>query len=39
VAVLSGGFERELLAKSEFLFDDITHIVDELKRLDDYFDD
>ena len=39
VAVLSGGFERELLAKSEFLFDDITRIVDELKRLDDYFDD
>ena len=39
VAVLSGGFERELLAKSEFLFDDITRIVDELIRLDDYFDD
>jgi len=39
VAVLSGGFERELLAKSEFLFDDVTRIVDELKRLDDYFDD
>lgn len=39
VAVLSGGFERELLAKSEFLFDDVAHIVDELKRLDDYFDD
>ena len=39
VAVLSGGFERELLAKSEFLFDDVTRIVDELKQLDDYFDD
>ena len=39
VAVLSGGFERELLAKSEFLFDDVTQIVGELKRLDDYFDD
>jgi len=30
VAVLSGGFERELLAKSEFLFDDVTQIVGEL---------
>jgi HAD superfamily hydrolase (TIGR01549 family) len=39
VAVLSGGFERELLAKSEFLFDDVTRIVAELKQLDDYFDD
>jgi HAD superfamily hydrolase (TIGR01549 family) len=39
VAVLSGGFERELLAKAEFLFDDVTHIVDALKRLDDYFAD
>jgi hypothetical protein len=39
VAVLSGGFERELLAKSEFLFDDVTQIVGELTRLDDYFDD
>ena len=39
VAVLSGGFERELLAKSEFLFDDVTQIAEELKRLDDYFDE
>lgn len=39
VAVLSGGFERELLAKSEFLFDDVTQIVGELKRLDEYFDE
>jgi len=39
VAVRSGGFERELLVKSEFLFDDVTRIVEELKRLDEYFDD
>ena len=39
VAVRSGGFEPELLAKAEFLFDDITQIVPELKRLDEYFAD
>ncbi|HKR64614.1 MAG TPA: HAD family hydrolase [Thermoanaerobaculia bacterium] len=37
VAVLSGGFARELLKKAEFLFDDISAMVRELDRIDDYF--
>jgi len=37
VALLSGGFARELLAKAEFLFDDIGVMVKELDRIDDYF--
>ena len=37
VAVASGGFPRELLAKAEFLFDDVTAMVRELDRIDDYF--
>jgi HAD superfamily hydrolase (TIGR01549 family) len=37
VAVSSGGFPRELLAKAEFLFDDVSAIVRELDRIDEYF--
>jgi HAD superfamily hydrolase (TIGR01549 family) len=37
VAVLSGGFPRERLAKAEFLFDDVSAMVRELDRIDDYF--
>lgn len=37
VAVLSGGFARELLKKAEFLFDDISAMVRELDRIDEYF--
>ena len=36
-AVLSGGFPRESLAKAEFLFDDISAMVKELNRIDEYF--
>ena len=37
VALLSGGFSRELLAKAEFLFDDIAAMVKEIDRIDEYF--
>ncbi|HEX2122404.1 MAG TPA: HAD family hydrolase [Thermoanaerobaculia bacterium] len=37
VAVLSGGFPRAQLAKAEFLFDDISAMVKELDRIDEYF--
>ena len=36
-AVLSGGFERELLSKAEFLFDDVGQMVREIDRIDAYF--
>lgn len=36
-ALLCGGFERELLSKAEFLFDDIPSMVKELDRIDEYF--
>jgi hypothetical protein len=36
-AVLSGGFERELLTKAEFLFDDVGELVREIDRIDEYF--
>lgn len=36
-AVLSGGFERELLTKAEFLFDDVGELVREIDRVDGYF--
>ncbi|HYH09881.1 MAG TPA: HAD family hydrolase [Thermoanaerobaculia bacterium] len=36
-AVLCGGFPRESLAKAEFLFDDVTAMVKELERIDEYF--
>lgn len=38
-AVLSGGFERELLAKAEWLFDDVAQFVREIDSIDDYFSD
>ncbi len=38
VALLSGGFPRELPAKAEFLFDDLTTMLKELDRVDEYFD-
>jgi HAD superfamily hydrolase (TIGR01549 family) len=36
-AVLSGGFERELLTNAEFLFDDVEEMVREIDRIDAYF--
>lgn len=36
-AVLCGGFPRESLAKAEFLFDDVSAMVKELDRIDEYF--
>jgi len=36
-AVLSGGFERELLTKAEFLFDDVGELVRKIDRIDEYF--
>jgi len=37
IAVLSGGFPREQLAKAEYLFPDVGAMVKELDRLDEYF--
>lgn len=39
VALLSGGFPREQLAKAEFLFDGVVAMVKELDRIDEYFRD
>jgi HAD superfamily hydrolase (TIGR01509 family) len=36
-AVLCGGFERELLAKAEFLYDDTEDIVRKIDEVDAYF--
>ena len=36
-ALLCGGFAREMLAKAEFLFDDIPAFMKELDRIDEYF--
>lgn len=36
-AVLCGGFERELLAKAEFLFDDVEELVRKIDTIDEYF--
>jgi HAD superfamily hydrolase (TIGR01549 family) len=36
-AVLSGGFERKVLTKAEFLFDDVEELEREIDRVDDYF--
>jgi HAD superfamily hydrolase (TIGR01549 family) len=36
-AVLSGGFERELLARAEFVFDDVQQLEREIERIDVYF--
>ena len=38
-AVLSGGFERELLSKAEFLFEDMEEMVRKIDIVDDYFSD
>ncbi|HEV3485392.1 MAG TPA: HAD family hydrolase [Vicinamibacterales bacterium] len=38
VALLSGGFPRELLAKAEFVFDDMRDVVKELASIDEYLD-
>jgi HAD superfamily hydrolase (TIGR01549 family) len=37
IAVLSGGFERQQLAKAEFLFDSVSEIVNKLDDIDRYF--
>jgi HAD superfamily hydrolase (TIGR01509 family) len=38
IAVLSGGFGRELLTKAEYLFADAGAMTKELDRIDEYFD-
>jgi len=38
-AVLSGGFERELLRKAEFLFRDVQELGRQIDRIDAYFHD
>jgi HAD superfamily hydrolase (TIGR01549 family) len=38
-AVLSGGFARELLAKAEFVLDDVHHLEREIDRIDAWFND
>ncbi|HEX9161567.1 MAG TPA: hypothetical protein VF980_07645 [Thermoanaerobaculia bacterium] len=38
-AVLCGGFERELLKKAEFLFDDVEELVRKIETIDEYFSD
>jgi HAD superfamily hydrolase (TIGR01549 family) len=37
VAVRCGGFAEELLAKAEFVFDDLNELTRELDRVDEYF--
>jgi hypothetical protein len=37
--VLCGGFERETLAKAEFLLDDIQQIPGRIQEIDAYFND
>jgi HAD superfamily hydrolase (TIGR01549 family) len=37
IAVLSGGFERELLAKAEFTFGDAGEILDQMETIDAWF--
>jgi HAD superfamily hydrolase (TIGR01549 family) len=37
IAVLCGGFERALLSKAEYIFEDVAQIAQELERLDEYF--
>ena len=36
-AVLSGGFERDVLAKAEFLYDDVRELVRKIDEVDVYF--
>ena len=38
-AVLSGGFARNLLAKAEFVFDDVLQLEREIDRIDAYFNE
>jgi len=38
IAVLSGGFERELLSKSEFIFDDASDILERIDQIDAWFE-
>jgi HAD superfamily hydrolase (TIGR01549 family) len=38
VAVLSGGFERDLLAKAEFIFERATEIEERIDEIDAWFD-
>ena len=38
-AVLSGGFERELLAKAEFLFENVEELVRKIDTVDGYFEE
>ncbi len=37
IAVRCGGFPEELLAKAEFVFDDLSEVMRELAKIDDYF--
>jgi phosphoglycolate phosphatase-like HAD superfamily hydrolase len=39
VAVLSGGFERQLLTKAEFLFDDVEELGRKIEQIDGYFEE
>ena len=38
-AVLSGGFERTLLQKAEFLFEDVEELARKIETVDEYFTD
>lgn len=38
-AVLCGGFERELLQKAEFIFEDVPNLVRKIDSVDEYFTD
>jgi phosphoglycolate phosphatase-like HAD superfamily hydrolase len=38
VAVLSGGFERDLLAKAEFIFDNARDILERIDDIDAWFE-
>ena len=37
-AVLSGGIERELLVKAEFILDDASHILERIEEIDAWFE-
>ena len=39
VAVLSGGFDRRLLTKAEFLFDDVEELGRKIEQIDAYFEE
>jgi phosphoglycolate phosphatase-like HAD superfamily hydrolase len=39
VAVLSGGFERQLLTKAEFLFEDVEELGRKIDQIDAYFEE